>query len=316
MTMKEHISSCPSRANYENSVGIGANLASALPLLLVVVAAVLHATWNLMAKRAAEAGVIFVSTYNAIICVAYAPALWFLLEPKTPVWTWTATGCVVLSALVNLAYTLCLQQGYRAADLSVVYPVARGTGPIFAALGAVILLGEAPSPLGSLGLLAVVVGIVLIATTGRLSGFREPGGQAGILWGIGTGALIAGYSIVDAWGVKTLGISPLLLVWLSNILRLPLLLPVALRNRRRTFSIMQGKWGLAIGVGLLAPLSYTLILTALGMGAPLSIVAPMREMSMMVAALLGMLFLHEKVGVARLAGCAVLILGVIMLGAA
>jgi uncharacterized membrane protein len=76
---------------------------------------------------------------------------------------------------------------------------------------------------------------------------------------------------------------------------------------------MRGYWLLAVGVGLLSPLSYILVLTALGMGAPLSIVAPMREMSMMVGALMGMVILNEKVGRWRLIGCAVLAFGVVLL---
>jgi uncharacterized membrane protein len=79
---------------------------------------------------------------------------------------------------------------------------------------------------------------------------------------------------------------------------------------------MRGRWGLAIGVGVLSPLSYILVLAALGMGAPLSVVAPAREMSMMVGALFGMAILREPVGVGRIAGCLVLIAGVMLLGAA
>ncbi|HKX79125.1 MAG TPA: DMT family transporter [Novosphingobium sp.] len=281
-----------------------------LPVLLVVAAAVIHATWNLMAKRAAEAGAAFVVAYNAIICVIYAPAAWLLSAGEDIAWTVPVIICFTLNTLINLAYALCLQHGYRVADLSVVYPVARGTGPMFATLGAIMLLGEVPSALGLLGLAGVIAGIVLISTQGRLSAFLKSRGMTGLGWGLATGILIAGYSVVDAWGVKTLGIPPVLLVWLSNVLRFPVLLPVILRDRRRFLATMRGHWGLALGVALLAPLSYFLVLSALGMGAPLSVVAPLREMSMMVAVVFGLVVLRERVGPWHFAGCTVLSIGV------
>ncbi|MDR6954059.1 drug/metabolite transporter (DMT)-like permease [Ancylobacter sp. 3268] len=107
----------------------------------------------------------------------------------------------------------------------------------------------------------------------------------------------------------------MVLDWFSNLLRFFMLLPLVLTNPNRAFRRMRGYWWIAIGVGLLSPLSYILVLAALTTGAPLSLVAPMREMSMMVGALMGMLILRETVGPLRLAGCAILIGGVILLSA-
>ncbi|WGM39913.1 DMT family transporter [Caulobacter sp. NIBR1757] len=288
---------------------------TAAALALVVLAAVIHASWNFMIKRAAEAGPAFIAVTNVIICVAYAPwAIWQMAQ-EGMVWSWTVLGCLLLSSAINLAYTLTLQRGYRVAELSVVYPVARGTGPMLAALAAVLLLGETPTLFRGLGLLAVVAGIVLISTDGRVEVFGRPGGKAGLGWGLATGALIAAYSVVDAYGVKALEIAPVMLVWVGNALRFPMLAPVVLANPRGAWARMQGHWRMALGVGLLSPLSYILVLAALDMGAPLGVVAPMREMSMMVAALLGVLILRERVGPVRLAGCAAMIAGVVMLGA-
>ena len=129
-----------------------------------------------------------------------------------------------------------------------------------------------------------------------------------------TGTLVAGYTITDAYGVKTLLIPPVVLDWCSHTMRFFLLLPAVLRNRERALQAMRGRWGLAVAVGLLSPLGYILVLGALSLGAPLSIVAPAREMSMMIGALFGMLVLRERVGPARLAGCAVLLGGVLLLG--
>jgi drug/metabolite transporter (DMT)-like permease len=286
------------------------------PIVLVVLAAFIHATWNLLSKQAAAAGPTFVFAYNLVACVAYAPWVAWLLAQGSLSFSLPVAGCILFSGLIHLAYSLCLQRGYQVADLSVVYPVARGIGPMLSSFGAFLLLGEAPSLQRLLGLAAVVIGIGLISTRGDLAAFRKPGGQAGVRWGAATGSLIATYTVVDAYGVKTLGVQPVILDWFSNLLRFVLLAPVVLRDRGRARESMQGRWLLAIGVGLLSPLSYILVLAALDMGAPLSVVAPTREMSMMIGALFGMVILREAVGVWRLAGCLVLIAGVVLLGSA
>lgn len=289
---------------------------SILPLILVIAAAFIHATWNLLAKRAAPAGPSFVFAYNVVATVAYLPWVGWLLVTREQVWNWPIVLCFVASAIIHLGYSLCLQRGYQVADLSVVYPIARGTGPLMSSIGAFILLGEPPTLLGVLGLVAVVAGIGFISTQGNLIAFRQPKGQEGVRWGLATGSLIAAYTVVDGYGVKVLGIHPVLLDWFSNFLRLFLLGPLMLKNPTRTMKAMQGHWWLAIGVGLLSPLSYILVLTAIDIGAPLSLVAPAREMSMMVGAIFGMLILREPVNIWRVAGCATIIAGVLLLGAA
>ncbi|HEY5817398.1 MAG TPA: DMT family transporter [Mesorhizobium sp.] len=285
-------------------------------LLLVILAAFIHATWNLLAKCAAPVGPVFVFYNHIIGAMIYAP--WALYVAASGRIDWSVQGVVfiLLSTLIHLAYSLCLQRGYQVADLSVVYPVARGTGPMLSTMGAFLLLGETPSALGLLGMALVIAGIALIATRGDISAFRRPEGQAGVGWGAATGGLIASYTVVDAYAVRVLGIAPVLLDWISNTLRVVLLLPVALRSGRRGLEAMRGHWWIALGVGALSPLSYILVLTALTQGAPLSIVAPMREMSMMIGALLGMVVLRETVGPWRLLGCAILIAGVILLSQA
>jgi drug/metabolite transporter (DMT)-like permease len=283
-------------------------------LLLVVLASFIHASWNLLSKRAASVGPVFVFAYNLVACIAYAPwVLYVLMTGDGIVWTWIGVAFLVLSGLIHLTYSLCLQRGYQMADLSVVYPIARGTGPMLSTLGEFFILGERPSGQGVAGLLLVVAGIGLIATQGDLSAFKRPGGQIGVRWGTATGGLIASYTVVDAYVVKILGIAPVVLDWFSNLLRFCLLAPIIVANPRGAIEAMRGYWWIAIGVGLLSPLSYILVLAALTSGAPLSLVAPMREMSMMVGALLGMVVLREKVGPWRLAGCATLIVGVILL---
>ena len=287
---------------------------SLAPLALVVIAAFIHATWNLLSKRAAAAGPTFVFAYNVVSCVAYLPWVVWIITRGRVTWTVAIAACIVLSGILHLAYSLCLQRGYQVADLSIVYPVARGTGPLLSSLCAFALLGEAPTPERVLGLFAVVAGIGLISTQGNLTAFRQAGGQTGVRWGAATGSLIAGYTVVDAYGVKALGIHPVVLDWCANLVRLLFLAPVVLASPGPALALMKGRWLLALAVGVLSPLSYILVLAALDMGAPLSLIAPAREMSMMIGALFGMIILREPVGAWRLIGCGVLVAGVILLG--
>ena len=286
---------------------------SAVALTLVVAAAFIHATWNLLAKRAASAGAAFVLAYTVFACVIYIPWVVWELARGAMAWSWVSVAFLMLSGFLHLVYSLSLQRGYQVGDLSVVYPTARGSGPLVSSLGAFLLLGETPTPLRVAGLAGVVAGIVLIATQGRLANVATPGGRAGLRWGLTTGALIAAYSLADAYSVKTLGVPPVVLDWFSSLGRALMLAVLFAGRAAPALAAMQGKWRWAIWVGLLSPLSYIFVLSALDMGAPLSVVAPAREMSMMVGALMGMIVLREPVGPWRLAGCAVLICGVIAL---
>jgi drug/metabolite transporter (DMT)-like permease len=283
-------------------------------LALVVLAAALHAIWNLLAKRSASVGMPFVFAYNLFSAVGYAPLVaWLALRGELGL-SGPGLAFILASGLVHLAYSLVLQRGYQVADLSVVYPVARGTGPLLSSLSAFVVLEEPVTALGLSGLAAVVGGIVLIATQGNLAAFRTPGGHAGLRWGVACGGLIATYTVIDAFSVKQLGVAPIALDWFSNLQRFVLLAPLIAHDPTEARARMRGHWRSAAAVGLLSPLAYILVLQALRNGAPLSLVAPAREMSMMIGALLGLLVLREAVGPWRLAGCALMVGGVVLLG--
>ena len=279
-------------------------------------AAFAHASWNLVAKRAAGAGPMFVCAYNLVSCILYGPWVLYQLGRGGAVCNRTVVAVLIVSGIIHLAYSLFLQRGYQVADLSVVYPVARGTAPMLSTIAALAILGESASPGRLLGLLLVIIGIGVIATRGDLSAFERPGAPAGIRWGGMTGALIASYSVVDAYAVKAVGVAPVVLDWFSNLLRFAALLPFAARRPKQAFESVRGYWPHAVAVGFLSPLGYILILAALASGAPLSRVAPIRETSMVIATLLGMLFLHERTSRWGLAGCGIVIGGVALLSSA
>ncbi|CAM3974497.1 EamA family transporter [Bordetella tumulicola] len=283
-------------------------------LILVVLAAMAHATWNLLAKRAAMVGPAFVFAYGLCATLLYAPWVVWILLHEGMTWTWPIVFCILASSALHLGYSLCLQRGYQVADLSVVYPIARGTGPLLSTTGAFLLLGEPASSTGIAGMLCVVGGVLLIATQGKLTLFRQPQAWIGVRWGGVIGLFIAAYTVVDAYGVKVLLIMPVLFDWLTCVARTVMMAPHVVHRRAESWQAMRGYWGLAWAIGLLSPLGYILVLYALRNGAPLSLVAPAREMSMMLGTLAGMFLLRENVGVGRLLGCAAILAGVILLG--
>lgn len=281
--------------------------------LLVVCAAALHASWNLISKKAAAAAGHFVFSYRLCSVVLYAPWVIYILWFEGLPWSVAVFVFVALSSVLHLGYSLCLQWGYHAADLSVVYPIARGTGPLLSSLAAFVLLGETASTSGMLGVLCVVLGILLIASGGRLHEFSRPEAWTGVRWGLYIGLFIAAYTVADAYSVKVLLIAPVILDWLAAVGNVAIMAPRAWLRRKDMAGQMRGKWKYAIAVGALSPMAYILVLFALQRGGPVSVVAPLREMSLMMATIAGFSILNEKATIGRVAGCAIIVLGVVML---
>ena len=199
-------------------------------LLLVLAAALLHATWNIVAKH--SGGDNRFSLIGSLqLVVLWAPLGLWVGWQQVPAWGWREWGLVAASALVHLVYFSTLLRGYRVADLTVVYPIARGTGPLLSAGGAVLLLGERPGLLGVAGIVGIALGVFLIAGGPALWAKAHDPAQRrrvhlGLAYGGATGALIAGYTLIDGYAVKVAMLSPILVDYLGNVLRIPFLMPL------------------------------------------------------------------------------------------
>jgi len=283
-------------------------------LALVLLGAAFHALWNVVAKRSAGGGVVFVWQFGLVSIVAAAPwaawSWWSHPLALTAAMWFAVTG----SAVIHVLYSLVLQRAYQSAPFSVVYPVARGSGPLFSVAVALALWSERPSGIGWAGVAAVLVGVVVSARGSERPGIA--GGQRrGVLWGLLTGLLIAGYTLLDAWAVKTLGMSPIVFFSLGLLLRTALLTPLALRRRAELVPQWRARRDAVVAVGVLSPLAYTLVLLAMRI-APLSYVAPVREVSMLLGMLLGARALDEAVKPVQVAAAAVMVAGVVALALA
>jgi drug/metabolite transporter (DMT)-like permease len=275
-------------------------------IALVLLAAVLHAAWNLLAKRAVG-GLLTVWLYGLVSSVAVLPLL---------AWRWPSFAApgslewrlIVASALVHIAYSLILQHGYRVAALSVVYPVARGSGPLLSAIGAVLLLGEQPGLLGWIGILAIVAGIVLVAAPDGAQRWS----LRGVGYGLATGISIAVYTLVDGAAMRLGALDAFTYFALVLLLRSLLLAPFALARWHELGQHARRHRRELVAIGVLSPLAYVLVLEAMR-SAPVSLVAPLRELSMLVAVLFAAWFLHEAQPRTRWFGVGAMLVGVVAL---
>jgi drug/metabolite transporter (DMT)-like permease len=284
---------------------------------LIVLAGLLHAGWNIVAKQAGgDARFAFFTA--VLMMVVWAPLGWWLGREAVPQWDALAWGLVATSGVLHVAYYVILLRGYRHADLTVVYPLARGSGPLLSSLVAVTLLGERLSALGAVGIAAVVGGVFLIAGgPALLRAAHDPAARArvhaGVAYGLLTGVFIAAYTVVDGYAVKVALLSPILVDYMGNFFRVALLAPVAWRDRPTARLLWARQWRAALVVAFISPVAYVLVLFAMR-EAPISHVAPAREVSMLFAALLGGHLLGEGDRLARLGGAILIAGGVIALG--
>jgi drug/metabolite transporter (DMT)-like permease len=279
-------------------------------LALVIAAAFIHAYWNLLVKRA-EGGPAFVWLFSLATAVLYAPAILVLVLIEPLNYGWREWAFVFTSGILHLMYAVTLNRGYSVGDLSVVYPVARGTGPLISTLGAILLLGERPSALGAVGIIFIVAGIFFVAGGWAPRVYKASDRAAkGLLYGILTGLCIASYTVNDAYAVKVLLVSPIMIDYFGNLVRLACLTPPTLRNRAALRDEWRRNLKLAAAVGALMPLSYILSLFAMRL-APVSYVAPARELSMLVGAYFGARLLREGNTRQRLIGTALMVCGIV-----
>ena len=284
-----------------------------LAVLLVLSAAVAHAGWNVIAHGVSRIGMPFL-WLGAVSSVV----VWIGVVPFTGGLGDADPGGFVLgvaaSGVLHVLYMLVLQRGYRVGRLSTVYATARGTGPTISVVLAIVLLGERPHWIALVGGLLVLVGVVAVGLADRGTTSTElprrridPGLVAGLL----TGVAIAAYTIWDAYVVRDLGVAPVAFMVGCTAVEV-VFFGLALGSRRReVLPVLRQHWPRVLAFGVLSPLSYILVLVAIGI-APVALVAPMREVSVVLVSLFGVLVLREGRALARV-GAAVVVLGGIAL---
>ncbi len=264
---------------------------TAFALALVLVAAVLHATWNLCAKRAGG-GLPFVWVVTVFICALYVPALAIHARWWPHEISWLDAAWIAGSGVLKTGYSLLLQRGYRSGDFSLIYPLARGTGPLLSTIAAIALLGERPSPLAIAGGAVIVAAVFVLAGGAQLFGGERAHLRRAIGYGVASGLFIATYTLWDRHGVHARGIPPLIYDGGTAFTVLALVTPFAIPRRAEVARHWREHKRYIAGMALLSPTAYVLVLTAMTF-TPVSYVAPAREVSIVIGAFIGAKFLKE-----------------------
>lgn len=264
---------------------------TAVALGLVLFSAFIHASWNFVLKKSGG-GTGLIACANLVSLVIYAPivagATWYGGYAFQPI----HVALMFCTGMIHTFYFVLLDRAYRSGgDLSIVYPLARSTGPLITIVVAALVLGERPGPTAIAG--AILIGASALVLTGNPFAWHKSEARHAVGFALLTGCVIAGYTIFDKASVATWLIPPLLYDWGSNFFRVFVLVPFA---RRRQPGGMAAAWrerrGAVIAIALGSPLSYILVLTAM-VFTPVSLVAPAREVSILFAALMGAHFLRE-----------------------
>jgi uncharacterized membrane protein len=278
-------------------------------LLLLLAAAVLHAFANSLIKLGRDK-LAFTWWMLGASSVLGLP-IWLLVGNVEPAgWLF-----VVISGVLEAVYFASLGTAYSHGDLSQVYPIARGSAPLFVVVWAALFLGERPSAHGLLGILSIVAGLYLINLPSLadwkrpLLGFKTPAAR----WALVTGFLISVYSAVDKVGVRYF--DPLIYLYLILFVGWLVLTPQWLRADRREALIAEFDRRASIAASAFFGIAaYAFVLTALRLS-PVSYVSPVREVSVVIGAWIGVRFMAERGGRVRIVASLLVALGIILIAA-
>jgi drug/metabolite transporter (DMT)-like permease len=267
---------------------------------LALGAAVLHAVWNLLLARAEDS--------DAATAVALALGVALYALPAALTWDVDAAAWPYLaaSAAFELGYVATLAAGLQRGDLSVVYPLARGSAPVLVLLVSAGLLGAATSPAQVAGIMVVAAGVLLVR------GLRRPDDPVVIALALACGACIAGYTIVDAHGIEHAAALPYL--WIVLAITAAVYLPLVAKSRGSAVLRRALRPATAVAAVLFVG-AYLLVLAALRLAEP-GPVAAVRETSVVIATALGALVLHERVTWPRAGGAVVVVAGIAVIALA
>jgi drug/metabolite transporter (DMT)-like permease len=268
--------------------------------------------WNFLVKRSGASGPVFIWLFTLPSTLILAPVAVWLVVARHMTFTTQAGLFLAGSALLHTIYFIFLSRGYRDGDLSVVYPIARGTGPLLAGAIAMVALKERPTIGAIVGALCIAAGAMILAQDQR-SGEAKRGASKvrSVEYGLIIGFFIGIYTVWDKFLVGPLAVSPIILEWSTTTMMALFVTPAALRNRPLARDMWNKHKGVAFSGAILSSASYILFLTALSFSA-VSRVAPLRETSILIGALLGTRLLGEGRTSRRLAAAGAISAGVIL----
>jgi drug/metabolite transporter (DMT)-like permease len=271
--------------------------------LAVLGAATLHAGWNAAAHKVTDRLVGFV-LIGASCSLAAAVLLPFVPAPSSAAWPFIAG-----SVATHVVYNLMLMRSYSIGDFNQMYPLARGTSPWVVAIAAAVFVGERLSPLRLLGVVVISLGLITLVGAGGRPGRRElPALSAAVV----TGLAIATYTVLDGVGVRRSGSTGGYVAWLFLLQGLPLPIGALAVVGRPLIARCRSLLGIGVASGLASFAAYAIVIWA-QTRAPLATVAALREVSIVVGAILGAVLFHERFGRWRVVGSALAVTGIVLL---
>lgn len=278
---------------------------SASALLLVLGAAAMHAGWNALAKRTTQPLIFLGASVTLGTAVLIPPAAWIVAREGFAA---AAVPFVITTVVVHVVYFYALARAYREADYSLVYPIARGLGVALVPIFALPLLGERLSLLGACGVGLVVLGIAAVRLTAGGDVTRGASTRAGTLWAVLTGLTIATYSLNDKVGVMYLHPVPYITcIGLGLVL---FLAPRVIRDPTALRREWAANWRTIVVASTMNLTGYLLVLFAFRLSKVGYVVAA-REVSIVISALIGSLWLKEAPLSQRLPGALLVLSGVV-----
>ncbi len=270
---------------------------------LVLLAALLHASWNAMAKSGGtpQYSIASYRLVNAIWCL---PLLFFFPLPLAASWP-----MLLASTIIHTAYYYTLSKSYRSGDLSQVYPLFRGLAPVLVVLGAALMANEYLSAGAMLGIGLVSAGLISITFAGGTLG-KIPG--PALRWGLATSVFIGAYTVADGMGVRAAGNPFSYILWLFIFEPIPIGLWLLATDRAGWFGYMRAKPGKITAGALAAATAYAMVIYAMSV-APMGMVSSLRETSVIFAALIGTLMFREPFGRQRIIAAILVCLGVVLI---
>lgn len=268
---------------------------------LAMFAAILHATWNAFLRTGTDRlWTVTVMSFSSTVIAA--PFLFYYPLPASSAWIF-----IILSAILQVGYSVFLVAAYKYGELGQVYPIVRGTVPVLVTVGGVVLAGDRITALQTIGVALVAAGIM------SLSLGKGRAATASILFALATGTIIASYATVDALGVRESLTTGGYTAWVLVIYGI--LLPLTFMGVRGKLTVpfrLRETWK-ALGGGLFAMVGYGVIVAAFALG-PAGPITALRETSVVFAALTGWMFLGESFTIKRIASCVIVPTGAICLG--
>jgi len=272
-----------------------------LTLVLVLLAAVLHAAWNALVKSGDA--LLRMALVHAMASLCALPLVLVSATPEPASWPF-----LLASIAVHQAYYAFLVLGYQVGDLSQIYPIARGSAPLLVAVGAFVFAGETLSVMGMVAVLLICAAILSLA----FAGGRRSGPAMPVLFALATGVTIAGYTLIDGLGGRLAGDVTGYIAWLFVLEGIPLTLFAVARRRREVWPVVRGDLLTGALGGAFAFAAYGVVIWAMSL-TPMTYVSALRETSVILAALIGTRLLREPLGARRIGAATVVAMGVVLL---